>query len=778
MLHIHLFQNLMLSADGAPIHFSPLPKTYSLLAYLLLYRQRPVSREKLATLLWDEVLDKEARANLRRHLHNLNKTLPSAKPHWLLIDNKQVQWNPAAHYWLDIAAFEAAAQSSANLAEAAALYQGDLLPDLYDDWLTPERARFKQIYLQVLTKLAKHHQEQAQFQQAVAVLQKLLQADPLDETAVRTAMQLRFYHLHDRTGALQLYKQFQTHLASELDVLPMAETTALYEIIAATQTHSVAQGPALPPHNLPAPLNSFVGRQQELEMLYLQLGTTETAVRLLTITGPAGSGKTRLALAAGHQLLRQAGNRFSDGIYFVDLAPLTEPEQLIGAIAETIGLDERDGRSLATKVTESLKHQRCLFILDNFEHLLPAAPHIHKLLAAAPDLQLLVTSQTPLNLYGEHQLPLTPLPLPTAEDVTDHKTLSTNPAIALFVDRVKATQPTFTLNQQNAPTIAAICRQLDGIPLALELAAGRSKYFSLTGLLEQLADRLSFLTSKRMEPARKQTLRAAIDWSYQLLTQAEQQLFNQLSPFAGSISLEAATAVSALENPKEVEAQLFSLVERNITYFVPAEGNESPRLAILGVLRDYGLEKLHKDQAEATRVQHRYQLYYVEQAEVAEQQFYSSNQAEWLRWLQWESANLTAVYQNLLQEARAGDPHLLLRFTMAMDKMWEYQGQFTAAYQRLEQAVAYYDLLPIPEQIRLFNKAGGAAQWTGNHEAAFTHHQSALQLAQRIESDTAVAHTLHFLGTAVGRQGDYAKAQQLLEQSLSTNKHVMRGSPR
>ena len=311
MLQIWFFHTLTLSKDGEPIHFPALPKTHTLLAYLLLNREQPVSREKLAALLWTDMPDKKARANLRRHLHNLNQSLPAAEQPWLLRTNQWVQWNPAADYWFDVAMFEVAANDLTRLAEAASLYGGDLLTDLYDDWLTLERMQLQERYFQVLTGLAQQHQAAGDFSEALGVLQQLLRADPLRETAVYNSMQLLFHQMQDRAGALTLYQQFEERLLTELDVQPLATTTTLYDEIANMQPQA-AEKPSMPPHNLPASLNSFIGRAQELDGICLQMGD---GVRLLTITGTAGSGKTRLSLAAAHRLLARPDCRWKDGIF-------------------------------------------------------------------------------------------------------------------------------------------------------------------------------------------------------------------------------------------------------------------------------------------------------------------------------------------------------------------------------------------------------------------------------------------------------------------------------
>lgn len=783
MLNIHLLGHLRLYTDGQSVRWTALPKTQLLFAYLLLHRQEAVARDSLAFLLWNDVPESEARANLRRHLHDLNKALPPAPADtpWLLRAGPTLQWNPAAPFWLDVAEFEARCESPNQLAEAVTLYTGDLLPNLYDDWLIAERERLQMRYLNALMQLIDRERARGDLRQAQMVAQLLLNHDPLREDAVREMMALR-YELGDRSGAVQVYQRFHERLTEELGVAPMPETAALFETISQNKPLAVSQPPPVktgqveerasitsPPHNLPAQLTPFIGRHEEVTAVSQLIGLENSPTRLLTITGPGGTGKTRLSLQAANNLLQEQPACFPDGFHFVELASLTDPVQVVTAVAEVLAVREENGRSLLDSLKTNLQSKRLLLILDNFEHVLAAAADMADLLTAVPGLRLLVTSQAVLHLYGEYEYPLAPLPLPQAGQSLSAAELLNFAAIALFVTRVQAVQPGFALTEANSQAVVAICQQLEGMPLALELAAARSKLFTPAAMLAQLNNRLRFLTGQaRNLAARQQTLRATLDWSYNLLEPAEQVVFNQLAVFVGSFSVAAAETILAQANGDAALDLLAALVDKNmLRHLSPAENETEPRFRMLQTLREYGLEKLAASGAEASTHQ-RYAAYYLEQAERAETGLRSSEQRQWLAWLRQEDHDLMNALNWLFQHA--ADPAHgagVARLAAALERFWSVQGRYLETRLWLERAMAFADHLSPADQIRLFNKAGNVCQWLGDYETAVTHHQRALTLARQAKDQTWLAHTLHFLGNAAGRQGDYETARITLEESLT-----------
>lgn len=789
MLQIHLFGHLRLLVDGQPYRFHTLPKTPLLLAYLLLHRDTAVPRDHLAYLLWDDVPESEARANLRRHLHDLRRALPPTAD-WVFSDAKSVQWQPAAPTWLDVAEFERLSQDTGRLAEAITLYTGDLLQELYDDWLIPHREQLRALYFTAVTRLMERERSRGDLPQAMIYARQLLQHDPLREDVARTLILMR-HESGDRAGAMQLYQQFLTRLEEELGVAPMPETTAIYDaivtntpipppqqVISPSSAHPITLTPAhpissAPPHNLPARLTSFVGRQQEMSQVCRLLnGST----RLLTITGPGGSGKTRLALEAARWLWQNQPDVFPQGVFFVGLAAITNPDFVVTAVAETIGVRENPGQPGLPGLINQMRSQQLLLVLDNFEHLLPAAAAVSDLLTAVPGLRLLVTSQTPLHLYGEQEFPLAPLPLPDRAQLPPPAELLQFAAIALFVERLQAVRPDFELTAENAPTIAEICHYLDGIPLALELAAARGKLFTPAAMLTQLSQRLRFLSSQASNlPNRHRTLRAAIDWSYNLLTPLEQQLFANLALFAASFSEAAAAAIcpSLQAEPTAVLESLYSLVDKSILRVLPEDDPDGPRFRMLQTLREYGLEKLSHSPT-ATTTHHTYAVFCTALAQQAETELRYGDQASALRRLRREDPNNMAALEWLV--AHVDDPEngrLAARLVSAQERFWSLQGRFSEASLWFGRVLPLAHLLPPDEQIKLYNRAGVIAQQQGDYATAAAHHATALTIARQTEEPLPLAHTLHYLGFAAGRQGNYEEARQLLEESLA----ICRQSP-
>ncbi|HMN30270.1 MAG TPA: BTAD domain-containing putative transcriptional regulator, partial [Caldilineaceae bacterium] len=467
MLHIYLFGSFRLSYGGEPLRFASLPRTLPLWAYLLL-NPNPVGRDQLAGLFWPEVSETEARSNLRRHLHDLRRALPSPPPDqpWLLTEQETIQWNLAAAAWLDVTVFEQSAADINRLAEAVMLYAGDLLPNVYEDWIFFHRERLRVRFFDVLVALMQQAHERRDFAQAIRYAQQILQHDPIREDVVRQLMTLR--HLSgDRAGALREYQQFAQRLREELDVPPMLETSALYDSIAQQSMAVVARGdrqtPALPatpaipaplgpvadshaaPNNLPAQLTTFIGREAELAAIQQWLLGPGETTRLLTLTGPGGSGKTRLALEAGARLARLAAPRYPGGVFVVWLATVTDPNLVIPTLANTLSVSESVGKSLLETLQDYLRHRRILLILDNLEHLTASARQLAALLTAAPGVQMVVTSRALLRLYGEQEFGVPSLSLPPSSEQVRPEEATQYAALALFVARSRAVNPNFVL---------------------------------------------------------------------------------------------------------------------------------------------------------------------------------------------------------------------------------------------------------------------------------------------------------------------------------------------
>src|SRR5216683_2583602 len=351
-------------------------------------------------------------------------------------------------------------------------------------------------------------------------------------------------------------------------------------------------------HNLPVPLTPLIGREQEVVAACAFLRRPQ--VRLLTFTGTGGVGKTRLALAVVTELL----DDFTDGVCFVSLAPISDPTLVLPTMARALDLKEMSEQPLSDLLKAFLRDKHLLLLLDNFEQVVAAAPVLTDLLAACPELKILVTSRATLRITGEHEFSVPPLAVPDLKHLPELETLSQYAAIALFMQRAQAIKPDFQLTKANVPALAEVCARLDGLPLAIELAAARIKLLPPKALLARLGQRLVLLTSgARDAPARQQTLRSALQWSYNLLTADEQQLFRRISVFVGGCTLEAAEAVCQTdgEQASSVLEGVASLLDKSLLQQTEQEGEE-PRLVMLETIREYGLEALEASgEMEATR---------------------------------------------------------------------------------------------------------------------------------------------------------------------------------
>jgi predicted ATPase len=376
------------------------------------------------------------------------------------------------------------------------------------------------------------------------------------------------------------------------------------------------------PSNLPAELTSFVGRHSEVNEARRILATT----RLLTLTGPGGTGKTRLAIRVAAGL----GSTFADGVFFVDLSSLNDPALVGSTVARSLGLSEQGQRPIIDMLKEHLELRHVLLVLDNFEHLLPAGEVVQELLAAAPRLKALVTSRSTLNLYGEQEFAVPPLALPDPSAPANLARLSQYEAVALFIERARAANPAFSITDESAPAVAEICVRLDGLPLAIELAASRIRMLGPAEILARLQQHLPVLaTGATNVPARQRTLRAAIEWSFQLLKPAEQTLFARLSIFAGGCTLEAGEAVC---NPRgelglETIDGIAALVDQSLVQQT-ADGGES-RFGMLETIREYGRDRLAVTGG-LDVIGGRHLQYFKDLAAMGERHFVGPDQARWL----------------------------------------------------------------------------------------------------------------------------------------------------
>jgi predicted ATPase/class 3 adenylate cyclase len=502
--------------------------------------------------------------------------------------------------------------------------------------------------------------------------------------------------------------------------------------------------------NLPASLTALLGREQEVAALTALLSAQTP--RLVTLTGPGGIGKTRLSLQVAAELL----DDFTHGVYFADLAPVRLPEQVISAIATTLGVREIGGEPLFTSLKDYLRAKHLLLVLDNFEQVLDAAPQLAELLAAAPRLKALVTSREALHLRGEREVLLAPLAFPDWAALPPLEQLSQYAAVALFIERAAEHQPGFAVTNANAPAVAEICVRLDGLPLALELAAARVKLFPPEALVARLSSRLTLLTGgPRDLPARQQTIRATIAWSYDLLDETEQTLFRRLGVFVGGFTLEAAEAVCGLTMMDRLAALLDKSLLRSLT------AGEEPRFSMLETIREFAIERLAIC-GEAEAVGRRHAEYYLALAETAAPHLQRGAQLVWLERLDAEQHN---VRMALTWARQVGDTELGLRLASALELFWVLRNHDYEGWRWLAQTLVERDHAVPAVRARALCVAGRLALHVGDMAAAGACLAESLSLYRSLEDRRGIARTLGFLAWQAFLQGDLAQMQLYLGES-------------
>jgi len=518
------------------------------------------------------------------------------------------------------------------------------------------------------------------------------------------------------------------------------------------------------PNNLPLQPTPFIGREKEVAAIQQKLLRQD--VRLVTLTGPGGVGKTRLALQAA----AEASEHFVDGTWFVSLAPLTDPDLVIPTIAQTLDVRETGERSLLDQLKAFLRERQVLLLLDNFEQVASAATQIADLLGACPRLNVLVTSREALHVRAEQEFPVPALALPDPRHLPNLATLSQYDAVAIFIERAQAVQPDFQVTNTNAPAVAEICARLDGLPLAIELAAARIKLFPPKVLLTRLGQRLPLLTSSiRDAPARQRTLRSTIQWSYDLLAAHEQRLFRRLSVFVGGCTWQAIEVVSATfgDDTTLVFETVASLIDKNLLRQTESEEDEL-RLMLLETIREYGLEALSTSrEMEVLRQAHA--AYYLSLVEEAARGLQGSQQAEWLERLEREHDNLRATLSWSL-EPKQSEPNseIALRLCEKLVMFWEVRGLYREALAYLEQVLASSGGVVTPLRARALKAAADFATNQGDYDRAEAMCRESLALFREFEDIRGIADSLMLLAFILPRKGaNIATARPLLEESLA-----------
>jgi predicted ATPase/DNA-binding SARP family transcriptional activator len=737
-------------------------KQRMLLAVLVLHVGEPVSTDVLADALWGDEPPSAASTSLQTYVSQLRKLLGAdailtgAGGYQLAVDQGAVdacafeRTVEAGTRELEDGRWRAAAET---FARALGAWHGPALADFrYDGFALAPAARLEELRLTAVEQRIAAELELGRHAELVGELQSLICDHPLREH-LRRHLMVALYRDGRQADALAAYHEGRTALDA-LGLDPSPELQRLERAILnqdpelATGERRVSKQP-----RTPAPATPIIGRGAELEAI-LQL-LAETPLRLLTLTGPGGTGKTRLAL----EVLDAVQDRYPDGVAFVPLAPIEDPDLVVSTIAQTLSVGESPGESGLEALVEHLRGKEMLLVLDNFEQLQRASPVVSSLLAGSDTLELLVTSRSRLGIAGEQEYPVPPLTLPDPTNTAD--SIADSEAVALLVARARAIKPGFALTEENAPVLAHICVEVDGLPLAIELAAARLKLLPPQDLLDRLGERLRLLTGGGSDrPERQQTLRATIEWSYRLLDPDEQTLFARLAIFSGGCTLESAEAICG--GDLDVLEGVASLLDKSLLWH--REAPEGSRLSMLQTIREFALELLatRPDRGELLR---RHAGYFLDLVERSAAELQGPDQVVWLQRLESEHDNMRAALAWLFED---GAVEWAIRLAAASWRFWYSRGHLYEGRKWLELLLgSAVGSEPSLARAQALFASGSLAKNQGDYDAAIAAFEESLALFRAYEDEDGVATVLSALGGSLAWEGQYEAARSLLEESLA-----------
>ncbi|MBC7804565.1 MAG: tetratricopeptide repeat protein [Akkermansiaceae bacterium] len=778
-LTITLFGPLSVLVQGQPIPHLRSRKAQWMLALLTLRHGRPVKREWLAGTLWPDVDQTQAFAALRPALSELRKALgeegtrlQSPSRHFLLLD--------LAGADVDVATFDTALarKTTDGLEKAVSLYRGQLLEGCAEEWVVPERVARQQECLRALQTLATETAASSPAK-AIDCWRRAVALDPLWEVPRRGLMEL-LAKIGDSNAALGVYRDLLTLLQREDPrAAPEDETTALYRRLrehargkassaAFTTAASVREETAAPSvtGSLNHPLTELIGREDECREVTERLRRSH----LLTLTGPGGIGKTRLALQIASDIVAE----YPDGAWLVALDALTDGQQVSGQIFSVLRLKEAPGKTLLQTVTERLRGKRLLLVLDNCEHVLASTAEVaRQLLRECDGVRILATSREALGIAGESVWPVPPLSVPEPDHLPPGKAarrqvLLGYESVQLFLERAQAVQQTFALTGENAQAVAWLCSHLEGIPLAIELAAARVRALTVEQITERMQNHsgsFRLLTGgNRSASSRQQTLRGALDWSYELLSHEEQKLLQHLSVFTGGWSLAAAERVCGEAGDAKISDLLTSLVNKSLVLALEVQSAKTDRrYRLQEMVRQYAAAGLEAS-GEAPRVKDRHQAYFAAFGEEAGSQLTGPDQEQWLERLETEHNNLRSALT-----WRGEDPGAIrgLRLAGALWRFWLVRGYFSEGRHYLEELLGRAGPRAAPaDRAKALNGAANLCYYQGEYTRAREFYEESLSLFRAVGGNAECANVLNSLGNLSKTQGDLIAARALHEESL------------
>ena len=780
-VHVWLLGDFRVSVGSRTVEENRwrLKKAAGLVKLLALAPHHKMHREQVMNLLWPDLEPETATNNLHRTLYSVRHALePQAvgtDSRYLRLGNEQLELCPEGSLWVDAEVFEEAAATAKRARDPAAcraaldLYAGELLPgDRYEAWVEDRREGLRQTYLSLLLEMAGLHEERENYEPAIEAFGRMVAEEPAHEGA--HAGLVRLYALTwRRDEALKQYERLRDDLRREFAREPNAASQRLHEEILADRlppTRPPEERPAEDAgrnrrHNLPAVRTSFVRSERALVELKRALAMT----RLLTLTGAGGCGKTRLALEVAKDLV----STYPDGVWLVELASLSDPALVPNAMAAALEVRERPDLPLTAALVNSIGSRRMLLVLDNCEHLIDAiARLVDTLLHSCEHLRVLSTSREALGIPGEVNWLVPSLTVPDAEHLPTTQNLAQYEAVQLFVERARSRMPTFVLTPENARSVVEVCRRLDGIPLAIELATARMTALAVDQIAERLEDSLGLLTTgSRTAAPRQRTLKATLGWSYELLSEPERKLFGRLSVFAGGWTLEAAEAVGAKPGARggieadEVLNLLSRLVDKSLVV-AEISSDTMPRHRMLEPVRQYAREKL----GETAQVREQHARYYLALAERAEPELVEAEQVAWLERITTEYANLRGALGWFLDEEGANTQErarMGLRLATALGRFWGIRGASEGRVW-LEKGLAKSGASSASLRAKALGEAGFIAIYHLDPQA-IAMLEEALALFKELKDKTGQAISINYLAHTTGILGNLGRALTLREEA-------------
>ena len=753
---------LQVCEGGAPLSLGG-ERQRTLLAILLLDANQVVSGDRLREELWHGNPPDTALTALQGHVFELRKLLEPdhehGSPYGVLRTERPGYVLRVQPDDLDLHRFkrlvdegrEALARKSPRVAsrllrEALALWRGPPLADVsFESSLQQEIAALEELRLTALELRVEADLALGRHADLVGELQALISDQPLRER-LRGQLMLALYRSGRQADALAAYREARDSLVEELGLEPGTELQDLERSIL-THDPALELAPAAgqPETNVPVPANRLIGRDYELAATTELLRRPE--VRLLTLTGAGGSGKSRLAL----EIARLAIDEFEHGVFLVRLGAIGDPALVPSTIAKTLSVREQAGEPVLETLEDYLRGKEVLLLIDNFEHLIEEAPLLTRLLAAAPSLKLLVTSRSPLRVLGEHEYPVLPL--------------EASPAVTLFAERAAAVKPDFQLTDTTAPAVTEICVRVDGLPLALELAAARCRLLTPEAILERLEHRLLLLTGgPRDLPARQQTLRDTIAWSYGLLDAADRRLFAQLAVFMGGWTVDAAEAVSG--QAADVLDAISSLVDKNLVQR-QADG-DAPRFTMMATIREFAQETLEAN-GEADGAAERHAAWFLSVAELAEPELTGPAQAIWFDRLERDNDNVRVA---LGWFRSTGDVACELRLAGALARFWYVRGYLEEGRSCLEDALARDGRAEPDARAKALRGAFVLAHRQRDLSRAAASAEESLALSRELEDKSGAARSLAYLALVAAAKGDFERAGLLYDDASALAREI------